>query len=601
METAQERKPKRPHYIPRPPGKPYKYQCFQCPFTCNEKSHLFNHMKYNLCKNSIFLLSQKNGQTARQVKPAPKEVPDKCGDFANPPAEKQGGPEGDAAESREEPEEVDVGCDSPVDEDSCSETNSNTPTEGENADEGKSVPRPSAFSPVAPKGDGAEAFKSPVQQMEDSQAPVPAFNHQDFPWVPLKPFPAPMVPEYTPYLLPDRPLYPPYYLPAVHRATESGSPSFGPEFMHPQRPLVPQAIAPPHTSLLPPYPYRYCHPLHSGSPLHYTLYRPHELSMPVTRPRYLPLDLYGPALVPQDYDLYLHSRSSLDSLIASTREESNNGHSGDKITRPKEGPKEGCSALGSPDRPGHANIMQRATEAPHYTKQRDPQANTQPGHAAAPIQPITTDVRLEESAKSLVHLRTDGNGGFAGSHRSSMLAPGLQPQTTPDRGGEDSGEDLTPLNLSTRTEGKERSHRPRCSSPEDLDRKELPLNLSLRASDSSLANSCHPSASEDLQPRSDTELEEEPCDQRQSAALALCQLAIASSAPALCDFSTAHRSSVDSTDSLQSSPEKTKCTSIAKITGVKRAGSDQADNKCHKANKRAKAPGRALRRRPRRC
>ena len=72
MNAVHERKPKRPHYIPRPPGKPFKYQCFQCPFTCNEKSHLFNHMKYNLCKNSISLVSLKGGHVGRQVKPLEK-------------------------------------------------------------------------------------------------------------------------------------------------------------------------------------------------------------------------------------------------------------------------------------------------------------------------------------------------------------------------------------------------------------------------------------------------------------------------------------------------------------------------------------------------
>ncbi|XP_006873980.1 PREDICTED: uncharacterized protein C16orf11 homolog [Chrysochloris asiatica] len=50
------RKPKKPHYIPRPWGKPYNYKCFQCPFTCLEKSHLYNHMKYSLCKDSLSLL-----------------------------------------------------------------------------------------------------------------------------------------------------------------------------------------------------------------------------------------------------------------------------------------------------------------------------------------------------------------------------------------------------------------------------------------------------------------------------------------------------------------------------------------------------------------
>ncbi|KAM9296243.1 zinc finger protein 750 [Gastrophryne carolinensis] len=60
MALMKERKPKKPHYIPRPPGKPFKYKCFQCPFTCNEKSHLFNHMKYGLCKNSITLVTEQD-------------------------------------------------------------------------------------------------------------------------------------------------------------------------------------------------------------------------------------------------------------------------------------------------------------------------------------------------------------------------------------------------------------------------------------------------------------------------------------------------------------------------------------------------------------
>ncbi|XP_016415049.1 uncharacterized protein LOC107745642 [Sinocyclocheilus rhinocerous] len=54
---AKERKPKKPHYVPRPPGKPFRYQCFQCPFTCNQKSHLFNHMKHNLCHVSTSISS----------------------------------------------------------------------------------------------------------------------------------------------------------------------------------------------------------------------------------------------------------------------------------------------------------------------------------------------------------------------------------------------------------------------------------------------------------------------------------------------------------------------------------------------------------------
>uniref|UniRef100_A0A8C4HY34 Zinc finger protein 750 n=1 Tax=Dicentrarchus labrax TaxID=13489 RepID=A0A8C4HY34_DICLA len=574
METVQERKPKRPHYIPRPPGKPFKYQCFQCPFTCNEKSHLFNHMKYNLCKNSISLVSQKNGQTARQFKAVAKEVPVKSKDCPSPPPEVQ----------NKSPEKQ-----------SCEE---NKAEKNRESNEAKSLPRPSAFSPVTPKSDGAETFKSPVQQSEDSQAPVPTFNHPGIPWgtisssFTIKPFPPPMVPEYSPYLLPDRPLYPPYYLPGNHNANEPNSPSFRPEFLDPQRSAVPQPIAPPHTSLFPPYPYRYCHPLHPAPPLHYTLYRPPELSMPMTGSRYLPLDLYGPTFGPKDYNLYMHSHPSPNSLNTSTQEESNHEQSGDKETRLS--PKEGCSALGSPDRPSHAHIIQRDTEAQHYTTMHESQTTTQPA--------IKTDLRKVESAEGLLQLRTHSADS---SRYSSTSISEPYPETTSEQVGEDNREDLAPLNLSTRCQDKEKNpsdYRLNCSDTEKLKQEELPLNLSLRASYSSPVHSSAQHTSEDLQQKPDAEQDEEPCDQRQTAALALCQLAIASSAASSCDFSSADRPSKDNTDTRSpGSSRKTKHKTEAKATGRKRANSSKAENNCHKPHKKAKAPGRALRRRPRCC
>uniref|UniRef100_A0A4X2JRH3 Zinc finger protein 750-like zinc finger domain-containing protein n=1 Tax=Vombatus ursinus TaxID=29139 RepID=A0A4X2JRH3_VOMUR len=69
-----ERKPKKPHYIPRPWGKPYNYKCFQCPFTCMEKSHLYNHMKYSLCKNSLSLLID-SSDWAYKKGPRPGDTP----------------------------------------------------------------------------------------------------------------------------------------------------------------------------------------------------------------------------------------------------------------------------------------------------------------------------------------------------------------------------------------------------------------------------------------------------------------------------------------------------------------------------------------------
>lgn len=412
METAQERKPKRPHYIPRPPGKPFKYQCFQCPFTCNEKSHLFNHMKYNLCKNSISLVSQKNGPTARQFKVVAKGVPVKPKDCPSPQpttrntsTEKQVAEE-DKTKKRGDTEQADIGCDIIVNKDSVTKSNPATERENREGIEAMALPRPSAFSPVTPKSDGAEAFKSPAQQSEDSQASVPTINHPGFPWgtisssIPLKPFPPPIVPEYSPYLLPDRPLYPPYYLTGNH-ANEPNSTSFRPEFLDPQRPVVPQPISPPHTSLFPPYPYRYCPPLQPGPPLHYALYRPHEISMQITGPRYVPFDLYGPTFGPKEYEgLYIHSRLSQDSLKVSTQEKSNHGQNRDKETRLS--PREGCSALGSPDRPSQANIIQRDTGALHYPVTSESQPTTQPGHRETAIK---TDLSKKESAESLVQLR----------------------------------------------------------------------------------------------------------------------------------------------------------------------------------------------------
>lgn len=415
METLQERKPKRPHYIPRPPGKPFKYQCFQCPFTCNEKSHLFNHMKYNLCKNSISLVSQKTGTTARQVKAVAKGLPLKPKECPSLPQaaqinspEKQGATENND-ESRDDTEvEVDVGCDSPPVRDSQSMTKSNTVTEGGNKEcsDAKSLPRPSAFSPVTPKIEGTEAFKPSVQQSaEVSQGPIPTFNHPGFPWgtisPALKPYPSPIVPEFAPYLLPDRPLYSPYYLSGNPSVSEStNSPPFRPQFLDPQRPVVQQPVAPPH--LFPSYPYRYCHPLNPAPPLHYTLYRPHELSMPVTGPRYLPLDIYGLPLRPKEYDFYVHSHPGHNSHNTSPQEDMKPGHNGEKETRLS--PKAGCSALGSPDRPSHSHIIQRDTEAPHYTNIGVTQTNNPYEYKAITLQPPESDERREESAESLLQL-----------------------------------------------------------------------------------------------------------------------------------------------------------------------------------------------------
>ncbi|XP_038180748.1 LOW QUALITY PROTEIN: proline-rich protein 35 [Arvicola amphibius] len=84
---ARSRKPKKPHYIPRPWGKPYNYKCFQCPFTCLEKSHLYNHMKYSLCKDSLSLLLDSPDWACRRAPPSPRPrvpTPSCSIDFSDP-------------------------------------------------------------------------------------------------------------------------------------------------------------------------------------------------------------------------------------------------------------------------------------------------------------------------------------------------------------------------------------------------------------------------------------------------------------------------------------------------------------------------------------
>lgn len=598
METAKERKPKRPHYIPRPPGKPFKYQCFQCPFTCNEKSHLFNHMKYNLCENSISLMSQKNGQTARQIKVAHKAAPVRPKDCTNtPPAAQTNSPEEQEAqenkeESQDDTEEVDVGCDSPVDDDNETVAKSNTETEGENmeCDEEKDLPRPSAFSPVTPNRDGAEVFKAPATRAEDSQTRVPTFNHPGFPWapipppIPLKPLPPLMVHDYPPYHLPDRPMYPPYYLAGNHAMNEPNSSSYPAEFLKHQRAVVQQPIAPPHTAPFPPYPYRYCHPLHPGAPLHYTLYRPHEIPMPIG-PRYLPLDLYGPTLGPKDYDLYMHSHPTDNHPQTSPTEDSRHGQSGDKGTRLS--PKEGCSALGSPDRPSQGHVIQRDTEAPQYTQMGESYTPPQQGHTPVSAQLLKNDLREEVSEEVLLQL---DEGSNERRQYPSPYESGPNNQSQQDY--TDNMDDLAPLNLSTRKDDKTKQpdQAPRDCDTERLKENEAPLNLSLRATYSSPVHSSALSEAAD-------ELKEEPCDQRQTAALALCQLAIASSAVSSCDFSRVVR---PSNDTVSAAPKQiTKKRSRVKGRGLKRARSGHGESKYHKTSKRVKVQGRALRKRPR--
>uniref|UniRef100_A0A8C6TW28 Zinc finger protein 750 n=1 Tax=Neogobius melanostomus TaxID=47308 RepID=A0A8C6TW28_9GOBI len=528
METAQERKPKRPHYIPRPPGKPFKYQCFQCPFTCNEKSHLFNHMKYNLCKNSISLVSQKNGPASRQIKTAAKAVAPKTKDSLSPSPALQNVDKNSDGENREEEEE------------SQEDTEEVDP---------KSQPRPSAFSPVTPAGE-----KSSTTQPDD---PKTSTMHQSgFPWgtitppsVPIKPYPPPMVHEYSPYILRDQRLYPPYYLTASHHRSDPNSTSFRPEFLNPQRPVVPQPVAPAYPSLISPY-----------------------LSMPITGPRYLTLDMYGPNRNTKEYDFYMQGRATHST---SSVEENNQEQSNEKSTRLS--PKEGCSASGSPDRPYNSNNIQTDAEGPHYTMQE--------GHTRLLSQPSRPDSMTESSAEILMQLRRQHMDKRYKQHVSES----------------DSRDEAAPLNLSTRGQDSETESPRRMGHDrvENSSREELPLNLSIRPCD---VTPSIWSASENPQQTPDVEMDdEEICDQRQTAALALCQLASAGSATSFCQVRIGGTTTEESSGRKKNLQASTNNKTTSKVKTMKRKNKGKLENDSHKQTKRAKTTARAVKRRSRCC
>ncbi|XP_042173536.1 LOW QUALITY PROTEIN: zinc finger protein 750 [Oncorhynchus tshawytscha] len=599
MLSVQERKPKRPHYIPRPPGKPYKYQCFQCPFTCNEKSHLFNHMKYNLCKNSISLVSQKGDHAGRQTKtPGPANhklasltLKDKSGPL---PVERLMTPEGhrgglenrreekeeredekeereDEKEEEREKEKGEEACGSPVRKDI--EIKSDT----KEVKEAKAVPRPSAFSQVTPNRENPEAaLKSSHNQSGEPSLtpPMPSFHNPTFSWgpmaaasMPLKPLPPHIIPEYPPYLFPDRqgppPLYQPYFIPGTHHLSGPNSQTYRPSFLEtPQRPVIPMNPDHSHSSLIPPYPYRY------GLPLPYGLYRPadhhHPHPIPLPGSRYFPLDVYdprpGPGLGPRDYDFYLHPRLHGEPHSRPTEEGTSQvEQSRDKPTRLS--PMEGCSALGSPDRPSppHPFTQRDTTEGSRCTVLGELQPVNQSGGPEPASQPIRVEPSKEDTPQSLMTHMERGSAGNSAEHSTSDESNDSSERDGEDEDDddEDTEKDLMPLNLSKKDQESDlftsRGSCPETRHPEE----DLPLNLSLRATPGSPDHCSKMAASGrefvrvqpgnpdhcskmatliavDLSQQGSspapTQTDKEPSDQqRQTAALALCQLASSSS------------------------------------------------------------------------
>lgn len=404
METRQERKPKKPHYIPRPPGKPFKYQCFQCPFTCNIKSHLFNHMKYNLCKNSISLVSQRGEQTGRASRAPQRST--SCNQVHTEPSMP-------AKPSPIRPEhtngkmrmmekldelivqEVDGGDDREGNESPVKKVTENSSElisiESRDSGTGETTTKcgsSSAFSPVPRK---CENETRPPRKADQptSQIPARTYFHPGPTWG-QQSMPAPLKPaDYQPYMLSERPTHAFYQ---TYLQNQSVPPAYCLSLQEHNRPLVPAPLIPPnHPSLLQPYAYRYNPHFLQVPPLPYGVYPP-EHTPSLQGPRYIPMEMFAHGLEPRDYGRYTYLQPGTYSRPSEAKGSQQHG---DKATR--QSPMAGCAASGSPDRPSIADIIQHQSVNPQNSAHQEPQPTGQSDCITPGKEPLTEPERLSRN------------------------------------------------------------------------------------------------------------------------------------------------------------------------------------------------------------
>ncbi|XP_036423285.1 zinc finger protein 750 [Colossoma macropomum] len=537
METPPERKPKKPHYIPRPPGKPFKYQCFQCPFTCNIKSHLFNHMKYNLCKNSISLVSQRGEQSARPSR-APQHSNSTTQITEGMPTPAKSSPVWPGNKARKVELTKDPACQELEDGEQRVETESPTKKSPEPSPElinseskalevveaGIKHTSMSAFSPVPRK---SESESQPLLPYKAEQPPLqaPLSFHKPTIWgqqatpVPLKPPVTNSVADYPPYILPERrphALYQPY-MPSQsnsHRLT----------LLEHHRPLVPAPLLPPNPSLLHPYHYRYSHSFLPVPQLPYNLYPPPEHTSTLQSLRYLPVEIYPHGFDPRVYGGYSYLHPGSYSRQPEAR--GNQQHGGDRTTR--QSPLAGCAASGSPDRPSTVEFTQKHPTNLEHITHREPQSDCTTLRRG----PITDSSRSPRSQRKETGTQKQG--------RDDMQSTSLERHSgysSEEAEDEESNDEGAPLNLSKRDQNtlmSPVSHESEIdSSSGSSDEEDVPLNLCLRAKSSSQAQSEVSGQLGSKNAQADRQLftsptERDQCERRHSAAFALCQLASSS-------------------------------------------------------------------------
>ncbi|KAM5274068.1 zinc finger protein 750 [Ctenodactylus gundi] len=616
MSLLKERKPKKPHYIPRPPGKPFKYKCFQCPFTCNEKSHLFNHMKYGLCKNSITLVSEQD-RTPKGPKPSSLEAVSKPATakalshgLLDPKAQ-HSPTQDDTKEDQELPVRVTHKCPPrpTLQRELVPDAALGTQPVLD------STARPSAFVPVGEhrlKGtDNTEAPETLALTNPTAKAasfhPKSAFHAPGYPWKANSPFLPPEFPHkipstkgfgaISPYMHPTIPEYPPPFY------TEHGLATiYSPYLLAGNAPECDSALLSvygaqdqrhflPHPGPLPkhlsPPPSAYDHyrllpQLHASLPLPYGFYRPesafssYSLRLPsgagITRDQSSRLledaALLYPASSPAELNPSNSHKRHTDFEKESPTPEAKDPSKDTEGA--KMSPRAGSAATGSPGRPSPTNFTQTSQMCEGLCDLSNKVASDalgrlpQPRQSPAAFKPVQKGAEHPHSqapihrAESPKSLQTPNGDPLTQTGNISLIPP---PDATPS--SPEDGSRTGPLNLSKKLETKlSATHGPEYTgraSAEALgfpELQDLPLNLSVKdacgsrdprpslpspptgAESTSAAPKTNPESVSNGPSRANAQQGEVPSgkdpathmvdssdEQKQTAAVALCQLA----------------------------------------------------------------------------
>ncbi|KAM6111314.1 zinc finger protein 750 [Pterocles gutturalis] len=553
MSLLKERKPKKPHYIPRPPGKPFKYKCFQCPFTCNEKSHLFNHMKYGLCKNSITLVSEQDrvikcpktsslepkqiNQLESTVKPTcSKSVTNGLSNLDSKsqyPFAKEDAKEN--VELQNQATNTAIQGQKPVIQKDLTPASTTTESAISMQPLLDSIGRPSAFVPVGEHRDskGLEssevseiislsnksspfhtksAFHAPSHPWKAGSPFLPEFPHKVAPtkgFGSISPYMQPMIPEYSPHFYEHRlAIYTPYLLPGNSECESSALSVYGTQdqrhfLPHPgplPKPINPSAYE--HYRLFqqyhstPPIPYGFCRPT---DPSFYRF--SHVAGINRDQNSHLMEEttlLYPASLSPsQQYPLSSHKKQAdYEKETTLLHAKSHSKDDQNERENAKMSPLAGSAATGSPGRPSPTNFTQTSHACEGLFDLSNKSSSTSLGKYDQPEENLTAFRPVRKSTDQPTPLQSVKTNQDRGDSPTSISVTDEDSHTQNEchnnEGSLSNTEDdtgIVPLNLSKKADtntGPIHEHAYKTTSKTEsqnfLELQDMPLNLSVKDS-----------------------------------------------------------------------------------------------------------------------